>query len=418
MGGGGHVGDVERLELAGSVEHGGELAGEAVELVVVEIEKGQLGHLRNVVAGEDLIGVLFGWGHAPRVEGSIVDGRRIGGQTGLMSENRQMVIASVPDGPLEPSHFRVNTAEVPTLASGEVHLDVVAITIGAGQRAGLQGSASYAGAAKADVVMTGTGIGRVVESRHPSYAPGDLAIGMTGWQEHAVLAGDGLTAVEAGGDPALHLGILGTNGLTAYFGLLDIGDPQPDETVVVSAAAGSVGHVVGQIAKVRGARVVGVAGSDEKCALLTGELGFDAAVNYKADDFRAAFKDATPDRIDVYFDNTGGDVLGSALFRMAPHGRIVCCGVVSQYDTANPGPGPRGIPGLLVNNRVRMEGFLVFDYADRFAEARSELRGWVASGALVPRVTEFEGLESAPRAFVELLGGGTVGTTIVRVGDT
>ena len=210
---------------------------------------------------------------------------------------------------------------------------------------------------------------------------------------------------------------MGTNGLTAYFGLLEVGRAQAGETVVVSAAAGSVGHTVGQIAKLTGCHVVGVAGSEEKCKILVDELGFDAAVNYKAPDFRAAFKAATTNRIDVYFDNTGGDILGSALFRMNAHGRIVCCGVVSQYDTSNPAGGPRGVPGLLVNNRVRMEGFLVFDYASRYDEARAELNAWIDSGRLVARVTEFDGLEQAGTAFVELLAGGTVGTTNVRVTD-
>jgi NADPH-dependent curcumin reductase CurA len=216
-------------------------------------------------------------------------------------------------------------------------------------------------------------------------------------------------------DPALHLGVLGTNGLTAYFGLLDLGKPQPGNTVVVSAAAGSVGHIVGQIARRAGARVIGVAGSDVKCRLLVDELGFDAAVNYRAGDFRDAFKRATPDRIDVYFDNTGGDILGSALFRMNTHGRIVCCGAVSQYDTSAPTGSPRGIPGLLVNNRIRMEGFLVFDYADRYDEARAAMTGWIERGELIPRVTSYAGLQSAPQAFVDLLGGETIGTTIVRV---
>jgi NADPH-dependent curcumin reductase CurA len=256
----------------------------------------------------------------------------------------------------------------------------------------------------------------VVEaSRAAGFAPGDLVVGPTGWQTHSVHAASALRRVPAGADPALHLGVLGTNGLTAYFGLLDLGRPRAGDTVVVSAAAGSVGHMVGQIAKRMQCRVVGVAGSPRKCAILVDELGFDAAVNYKDPAFRNAFRDATPDRIDVYFDNTGGDILGSALFRMNTHGRIVCCGAVSQYDTVNPSGSPRGIPGLLVNNRIRMEGFLVFDYADRYDEARAELTGWIERGELVPRVTEYTGLESAPRAFVDLLAGETVGTTIVRV---
>ena len=305
----------------------------------------------------------------------------------------------------------------PSLGDGEVLVRTLALTIGAGQRAGLQGSASYAGAPTAGRVMNGTGVGRVISSKHAGFNEGDVVRAMTNWQDYAAIAGTQLEKVEGSGDPALHLGVLGTNGLTAYFGLTDVGDPQPGETVVVSAAAGSVGHIVGQIAKVKGARVVGIAGSDEKCRLLVDELGFDEAINRKTEDFRDRFKAATADRIDVYFDNTGGDILGSALFRMNTHGRIVCCGAVSQYDTSTPGPGPRGIPGLLVNNRVRMQGFLVFDYADRFDQARAEMGGWIDSGQLVPRVSEFEGLESAGQAFVELLAGGTIGTTIVRVSE-
>jgi NADPH-dependent curcumin reductase CurA len=332
-----------------------------------------------------------------------------------MSENQQVVIAAVPDGPLSPEHFELRSAPAPVCGEGEVLCRTLALTIGAGQRAGLQGSASYAGAPQAGIVMGGTGVARVEASRAEGFAPGDLVVGPTGWQSLSVHKSRALRKVPAGSDPALHLGVLGTNGLTAYFGLLDLGKPQPGQTVVVSAAAGSVGHIVGQIAKRHGCRVVGVAGSEQKCGILTGELGFDAAVNYKEPSFRDAFKAATPDRIDVYFDNTGGDILGSALFRMNTHGRIVCCGAVSQYDTSKPSGSPRGIPGLLVNNRVHMMGFLVFDYADRYDEARDAMSGWIERGELVPRVTEYQGLAEAPRAFVGLLKGDTIGTTIVRV---
>jgi len=329
--------------------------------------------------------------------------------------NTRVLIAAVPNGPLEAGHFAVEEAPAPDCGAGEVLCRTLALTIGAGQRAGLQGSASYAGAARAGVVMGGTGVARVEVSNAPGFAPGDLVVGPTGWQVLSAHKPAALRKVPAGVDPAHHLGVLGTNGLTAYFGLLDLGAPRAGETVVFSAAAGSVGHIVGQIAKRLQCRVVGVAGSAEKCRILVDELGFDAAVNYKDADFRAAFKDATPDRIDVYFDNTGGDILGSALFRMNTHGRIVCCGAVSQYDTANPTGSPRGIPGLLVNNRVRMEGFLVFDYADRHDEARAAMTGWIERGELVPRVSIFDGLASAPQAFIQLLKGETIGTTIVRV---
>ncbi len=346
-------------------------------------------------------------------------------QDWLMSDNRRMLIAHLPDGPLAADNFTLDVAPMPEVGPGQILIRTSAFTIGAGQRAGLQGSASYAGAPTAGRVMDGSGVGEVIAvgtAAGPSDVVGtepvvgNLVRGPLGWQEFAVLRADQVDVIDGGGnDPALHLGALGTNGITAYFGLLDVGRPVAGETVMVSAAAGSVGHLVGQIAAIQGARVVGVAGSDDKCRLLVDELGFDVAVNYRSADFRDSLKAATPDRIDVYFDNVGGDVLGSALFRMNTHGRIVCCGAVSAYDTASPGPSPRGIPGLLVNNRVRMEGFLVFDYESRYAEARSQMTQWIDAGQMSPRTTDFEGLESAGHAFVELLAGRTMGTTIVRV---
>ena len=334
-----------------------------------------------------------------------------------MSTSARVVIDHLPDGPLDGSEFRYEACPVPQPSQGEVLIRVQAITIGAGQRAGLQGSASYAGAPTAGIVMAGTGAGVVEVSTVPGIDAGDVVVGPTGWCRHAVLRADQVRVVPPDVDAAVHLGVLGTNGLTAYFGLFSIGQPQEGDTVVVSAAAGSVGHVVGQLAKLRGCRVVGVAGSDDKCRILTEELGFDVALNRSSPDFRAAFKAATAQRIDVYFDNTGGEVLGAALSRMATHGRIVCCGAVSAYDTTTPGPSPRGIPGLLVNNRVRMEGFLVFDFEDRYAEGRAQLTEWIDEGRLRPRHVDYEGLDAAPSAFVDLLGGQTVGTTIVRLGS-
>jgi NADPH-dependent curcumin reductase CurA len=334
-----------------------------------------------------------------------------------MAENRQIVVASLPTGRLAPSDFSLRVGAMPEPGEGQVLCRTLAITIGAGQRAGLQGSAGYAGAPETGRVMGGTGVARVEASRAPGFSVGDLVVGPTGWQDWSVHAPRALSPVEGGGDPALHLGVLGPNALTAWVGVEVIGRPQPGETVVVSAAAGSVGHVAGQIARIRGCRVVGVAGSDDKCGVLTHELGFDAAVNYRRDDFRDAFRAACRDGIDIYFDNTGGDILGAALRRMKPHGRIVCCGVVSQYDTSNPEPGPRGIPGLLINNRVRMEGFLYFDHGDRLAEARQDLRSWVDDGRLTAKVDRHEGLDAAPAAFVGLLAGHNVGTVVVHVAD-
>ena len=332
-----------------------------------------------------------------------------------MPENRQVLIASLPTGPLAESDYELVTSPVPEPGEGEVLCRTLAITIGAGQRAGLQGSASYAGAPTTGIVMGASGVARVERSNDAAFSPGDHVIAPTGWQDYSVQRGRILIPIPSDLDPGLALGALGTNGMTAYFGLLDVGQPRPAETVVVSAAAGSVGHIVGQIARIKGCRVVGIAGSAEKCRVLTEELNFDVALDYKDPGFRDAFKAATPDGIDIYFDNTGGDILGAALRRMKPHGRIVCCGVVSQYDTSTPEPGPRGIPGLLINNRVRMEGFLIFDYADRLDAARRQMTEWMQRGELVARQDLFEGLESAPRAFVDLLAGGNIGTRIVRV---
>ncbi len=333
-----------------------------------------------------------------------------------MTENRQVLIDSLPEGKLEESNYRVESHPIPEPEDGQVLCRTLRLTIGAGTRAGLQGSASYAGAPKTGIVMNGTAVARVEKSRDANFAEGDLVTCPAGWQDYSALAAKHLTKVSDDIDLSHHLGALGTNGLTAYFGLLRVGEPQEGQTVLVSAAAGSVGHLVGQIAKIKGCRTVGVTSTEEKCHLLTDRLKYDAAVSYRSEDFRAELKAACP-AIDIYFDNTGGEILGAALFRMNEHGRIICCGVVSQYDTSNPAGGPKGVPGLLVNKRVRMEGFLVFDYLDQYEAAREEMKGWIKSGEFEPLNDEFEGLESAPAAFVDLLAGGNVGTRIIKVAD-
>jgi NADPH-dependent curcumin reductase CurA len=332
-----------------------------------------------------------------------------------MTTNPQVLIDSLPQGKLSANNYRLSEGPVPVLEDGEVLVKTIAFAITAGTRAGLQGSASYAGAPTTGVVMNSTGVGEVIESSAAEFSAGDRVIGPTGWQAWSAQRSDGLTRLDPSHDPVDYLGPLGVNGLTAYFGLLRVGQPAAGETVMVSAAAGSVGHLVGQIAKQKGARVVGVCGSDEKGQVLTGKLGFDAAVNYKDPNYRSALKDATPDGVDVYFDNTGGAILGSALFRMNVGGRVACCGVVSQYDTSSPEPGPKGVPGLLVNKRITMRGFLVFDFQDEYADARAEIAGWLADGSLIALTDEVQGLAAAPDAFVDLLAGGNLGTRIVRL---
>ena len=332
-------------------------------------------------------------------------------------DNRQILIDSLPDGKLTESNYKLTTSDTPVAGEGQVLCKTIAITIGAGTRAGLQGSASYAGAPKKGIVMNGTGVARIVESRCEDLSDGDLVVCQSGWQDFSVHKPNQVQKVSDDIDPGHHLGALGTNGLTAYFGLTKLGEPANGETIMVSAAAGSVGHLVGQMAKILGCKTIGVSSSIEKCALLTQRFGYDAAVSYRSPDFRAELKTACPNGIDIYFDNTGGEVLGAALFRMNEHGRIACCGVVSQYDTNNPAGGPKGIPGLLINKRIRMQGFLVFDYLDDYAAARKQIRSWIDSGDLKPVNDEIKGLERAPAAFVDLLAGGNVGTRIVKVSD-
>lgn len=332
-----------------------------------------------------------------------------------MPVNHQVLIDSLPRGKLTAANYRLAESPVPEAADGEVVVRTEAFAVTAGTRAGLQGSASYAGAPRTGVVMNGTGVGEVVAGDVPELPAGTRVLGPTGWQTYSVHAPSALTVIPTEHDPIDYLGALGVNGLTAYFGLFEIGQPHHGETVMVSAAAGSVGHLVGQMARINGCRVVGVCGSEEKCRVLTGRLGFDAAVSYRDANYRERLKEATPDGVDVYFDNTGGTVLGSALFRMNTNGRIACCGVVSQYDTDSPEPGPKGVPGLLVNKRLTMRGFLVFDFAERYREARQEIAGWLASGDLEALTDEVVGLAAAPAAFVDLLAGGNLGTRIVRL---
>lgn len=329
-------------------------------------------------------------------------------------DNQQVIIDQLPQGKLTAERYRLESSPAPAAGPGQVLVRTRAFAITAGTRAGLQGSASYAGAPTTGIVMNGTGVGEVVASEC-DIAVGTQVVAPTGWQDYSVHDAQHVTTIPADHDPVHYLGPLGVNGLTAYFGLLAVGQPVAGETVMVSAAAGSVGHLVGQIAKIKQTRVVGVCGSDSKGHVLTSELGFDAAVNYKEDDFREALKAATPDGVDVYFDNTGGAILGAALFRLNVAGRIACCGVVSQYDTDRPEPGPKGIPGLLVNKRINMRGFLVFDFADQYDQARADIHGWLSNGQMKCLTDDVHGLAAAPEAFVDLLAGGNIGTRVVHL---
>jgi NADPH-dependent curcumin reductase CurA len=328
--------------------------------------------------------------------------------------NRQIHIVELPKGKLGPEHFRLAEAAMPMPKDGELLLRTRLISLDAANRAWMQG-ATYRAAIEAGQVMAGGAVAEVIETKVAGFAAGDLVFADTGWQDYAALPArhcQKLPHIQ----PMSHLlSVYGVAGLTAYFGLLNVGKPKAGETVVVSAAAGSVGVFVGQIAKLKGCHVVGIAGGAKKCAWLKDELGFDAVIDYKAQAIGGALKQAAPKGIDVYFDNVGGDILEACLFRMNMHGRVACCGAVSQYDGAAPAHGPRGIPGLLVTKRLTMQGFIVMDFDAEREKALSDLQSWVKSGLVKVPEDIMEGLESTPKALIGLLAGDNLGKRMVRV---
>jgi NADPH-dependent curcumin reductase CurA len=331
-------------------------------------------------------------------------------------KNRQIILVARPKGKLGPEHFEMVEGVAPDPKEGEVLLRVRLISLDAANRAWMQ-SATYRSAVEAGAVMAGGAIAEVVMSRASQFKPGDLVFADTGWQDYAVLPAKVLIKLPHIEPITNLLSVYGIAGLTAYFGLLRIGRPRPDDTVVVSAAAGSVGSLVGQIGKIKGCRVVGIAGGTAKCDWLLNELGFDTAVDYKAGSVHRALKAAVPSGIDIYFDNVGGEILEACLSLMNVAGRIVCCGAVSAYDGAAPAAGPRGVPGLIVIKRLLMQGFIVMDYFNERETAVAELQRWVQTGQLKIKEDVIDGLESAPKALIGLLAGENRGKRMVRVSE-
>jgi NADPH-dependent curcumin reductase CurA len=330
------------------------------------------------------------------------------------STNRQVLLVEKPTGKLGPEHFKLIESPMPEPKDGEALLRVRYISLDAANRAWMHG-ATYRSAVQANSVMAGGGIAEVVSSKSDALKPGDIVFGDTGWQNYAAVPAKHLTKMPRM-EPLTHLlSIYGIAGLTAYFGLLHVGKPKEGETVVVSAAAGSVGSIVGQIAKLKGCRVIGIAGGADKCHWLTSELGFDAAVDYKDGALFKALKAAAPDGIDVYFDNVGGDILEAVLPQMNLNGRIACCGAISQYDGAPSATGPRGVPGLIVVKRLTMQGFIVMDYMKQRDQALSDLQGWVSSGKIKVLEDVIDGIENTPQALIGLLAGKNRGKRMVRV---
>ena len=326
--------------------------------------------------------------------------------------NRRIVLAQRPTGAIDDSVVRIEEVDAPSPAQGQALVRNRYLSIDPTIRTWMDDVPGYLPPIGIDEVIRSAGVGEVVESASDRYTRGDLVFGLTGWQDYAV--GD-FQVLPAGIDPTAALSVFGTTGMTAYFGLLDVGRVQEGETVVVSGAAGATGSVVGQIAKLKGAaRVVGIAGSAEKVAWLVDELGFDAAIDYRSDDVAARLRQECPKGIDIYFDNVGGDLLNIALARLAMHGRVVLCGAIASYNDRSKAVGPANYRNL-IPMRGRMEGFIILDYMGRFPEAQAEMAGWVADGRVKFAVHLVEGLERAPEALNLLFTGGNTGKVIVKL---
>lgn len=333
------------------------------------------------------------------------------------TKNRQIVLASRPKGMPSKENFRFVEGPVPTPGQGEFLVRTAYVSVDPYMRGRMNDAKSYVPPFPLEKVIVGGVIGRVVASRHPDFHEGDIVTGRLGWQDYSISNGEGVHKVSPAAAPVTTaLGILGMPGLTAYFGLLEIGQPKPGETVVVSGAAGAVGTVVGQIAKLKGCRVVGIAGSEEKIAYLTNELGFDAAINYKSDNLRQVVKDACPNGVDVYFDNVGGTITDVVMTQLNYQARIVICGQIALYNLEKPDVGPRILSQLLINSAM-MKGFIVSDFKDKTREGLAQLTTWLQEGKLRYRENIVEGFENIPEAFLGLFRGENIGKQLVKIAD-
>jgi len=336
----------------------------------------------------------------------------------MEDSNRSWYFVERPVGQPDPDCFELRDAPVPTPADGELLVRVAYLSVDPYMRGRMRDSESYAEPWDVGDVLQGGIVGEVVESNDDRYDAGDYVTGQGTWSEYSVLDADDVAPVDPTiADLPAYLGVLGMPGRTAYFGLLEVGDPKPGDTVVVSGAAGAVGSVVGQIAKLNGCTVVGFAGSDEKTRWLTEELGFDAAIDYKAtDDYGTALDEAAPEGVDVYFDNVGGPITDAVFPKLNLDARVAVCGQIAHYNDEDVPTGPRKLPQLIAP-RATVQGLLVADYATRFEEATDRLATWVANGDIDHRESVVEGLENAPDAFLGLFSGENIGKQVVRVSE-
>ncbi|HET8724358.1 MAG TPA: NADP-dependent oxidoreductase [Anaeromyxobacteraceae bacterium] len=332
--------------------------------------------------------------------------------------NRQWLLARRPEGMVSAEDFRLVETPVPDLDEGQVLVKNLYLSVDPTQR-GWMAVDTYLPKVKLDEVMRSFATGQVLESRHPSLKPGDVVQGLFGWQEYAVIrpgTRSGPTVVPPGVPIETSMSALGLTGITAYFGLLEVGRPKPGETVLVSGAAGATGSVAAQIAKIQGCRTIGIAGGPEKCRYLTEELGLDGAIDHRGDNVARKLRTLCPDGVDVYFDNVGGPILDLVLLSLALRGRIVLCGGIAAYNDSRPKDGPANYLAL-VSKRGRMEGFIVLDYMPRAAEAVAALSGWMKEGRLKDRVDVMHGLDGAPEALRRVFEGRNQGKQLVKLAE-
>ncbi len=331
--------------------------------------------------------------------------------------NHQFRLAARPVGMPKRSDWSSTEEPVREPGPGEILVKVLLISLDPAMRGWMNEGRSYIAPVELGAVMRALGAGQVIASNNPAFAVGDMVAGAFGVQEYALSTGEGVMKVDARLAPLpVYLSALGMPGLTAYFGLLDVGKPAPGETVVLSGAAGAVGAVAGQIAKLKGCRVIGIAGGPQKCNYITSECGFDAAIDYKAEDVKSALAKHSQKGVDVYFDNVGGDILDAALLFLNKRARVVICGAISQYNNTTPIKGPSNYLSLLVNH-ARMEGFIVTEYVAQFGTALREMAGWMAAGKLKSRQDIVKGLETFPETLLKLYKGENFGKLILQVAE-
>ncbi len=335
--------------------------------------------------------------------------------------NRQWRLKSRPEGLISTENFDWVEEELTALPAESVRVRSIYLSLDPAQRNWMRAAKGYRAPVEIGAVMDSFGLGVVAESTHPDFAEGDIVSAMLGWQDYADFSGKALRGVlKIAPIPnmslSVFLGPLGAIGLTAYFGLLDIGQPKAGETLVVSAGAGATGSLVGQIGKIKGCRVVGIAGTDEKCRWITEDLGFDDAINYKTENVRQSLRDKCPDGVDVFFDNVGGEILEAALARINLKARIVICGMIAAYNNDKPAPGPKNLINL-ISKRARMEGFLVNDYLKQTPTAHADLVPWLMDGKLKFRTDIVQGLENTLTAYNRLFDGTNQGKLLIQVAD-